>query len=296
MINLNNFIKELINQIPEGKISTFKCISDALGSHYAIKYVASIYKKLECPWWRVVNESGIVNDNFQKKKLIEEGIEIINNKIDVKKYLFKDFKIKIKPLEYLRKIQIEMSKKISLNDEFEEIEYIGGVDIGYKNNVAKVVYVILDKNLILLKKYIFIEKIEFPYIPTFLSFREGEPIIKTFDKIDKIDILFVNGFGIAHPVKMGLASWIGVKLDIPTIGITKSLLYGKVVEDKIIDEKSNEILGYVIRKFNKKIYTSPGNKVSLKTCKELSERFWIKGNYPEPIRLADEISKKISIP
>ncbi|MEM1684430.1 MAG: endonuclease V [Nanopusillaceae archaeon] len=296
MINLDLFIRELICQIPKGKISTFKHLSEALGSSYSIKYILSVYKKLECPWWRVVNEKGIVDDDFQKRKLIEEGIKIVNNKIDVDSYLFKEFKIKIKPLEYLRNIQIEMSKKISLKDEFEKLEYIGGVDIGYKNNTAKVVYVILDKNLILLKKYVFIEKINFPYIPTFLSFREGEPIIKTFNKIDKVDILFVNGSGIAHPVRMGLASWIGVNLDIPTIGVTKSLLYGKIINNNIFDEKNNELLGYVLEKFNKKIYVSPGNKVSLESCRILSEKFWIKGNYPEPIRLADEFSKKIFIP
>jgi len=295
MIDLYKVLEDLINSIPRGRVTTFKILSEALGSKYAIKFILQNYKKLNCPWWRVVNEDGSLKDGLQEKLLSEEGIEIKYNRIiDIDKYLFKDFKIKEKPLEKLREMQIELSKKIILEDGFEKIETIGGVDIGYKNDRAKVVYVILDKNLNIKNKYIFIEKVEFPYIPTFLAFREGEPIIKTFDRIkEKIDILFVNGVGIAHPVRMGLASWIGVKLDIPTIGITKSLLYGKIIEDKIIDERTNDLLGYVIRKFGRKVYVSPGNKVSLETSKNLSEKLWIRGKYPEPIRVADELSKKV---
>jgi len=297
MIDLYKTLEELICSIPKGKVTTFKILSDALGSKYAVKFILQNYKKLNCPWWRVVNEKGIINDKLQKKLLKEEGIEIKDNKIiNLNEYLFKEFKIKEKPLEKLREMQIELSKKIILKDCFEKLENIGGVDISYKNDIAKVVYVILDNKLNIKKKYVFIEKVEFPYIPTFLAFREGEPIIKTFDRVDeKIDVLFVNGVGIAHPVRMGLAAWVGVKLDISTIGVTKSLLYGKVIEDKIIDEKTGEILGYAIRKFGKEVYVSPGNKVSLETSKKLSETLWVRGRYPEPIRIADELSKKITL-
>jgi deoxyribonuclease V len=285
-------LRNLINQIPKGKISTFKILSEYLGSEYSIKFILQYYKKLNAPWWRVINENGIVKDLEQKELLIKEGVIINGDKIDLDKYLFKDFVVKEKILEKYRKIQEELSKKIILEDGFKEINYIGGVDLSYKGDFGYVVYVILDKELNLVNKYIFKEKVEFPYIPTFLAFREGEPIIKTFNKIkEKIDVLFVNGHGISHPVKMGLASYVGVILNIPTIGITKSLLSGKIIDSKIIID--NEVRGYLIEKENKKIYVSPGNLISLEKSKELAERCWIKGNYPEPIRLADEISKKI---
>lgn len=224
--------------------------------------------------------------------LLKEGIAVINNKIDLNKYLFRDFKIENKPLEILRKKQIELSKKIILHDDFEKLEIIAGVDLSYKKDIAKIVYVLLDKNLNLINYHIFEEKVTFPYIPTFLAFREGEPIIKTFNKIGKPDILFVNGQGIAHPVKMGLATYVGVILDIPSIGITKKHLYGKIKENKIYDDYNN-LIGYVVEKFGKKIYVSPGHRVSVDTAKELAEKFWIKNSYPEPIRLADELSKKV---
>jgi len=295
MIDINRVLEELICSIPKGKVTTFKVLAEALGSKYAIKFVLQNYRKIEGPWWRVVNERGIIKDPIQKKILKEEGIEINGDEIvGLERYLFKDFKIEDKPLEKLRRIQIEITKKLILYDDFDKLESIGGVDLSYKGDSAKVVYVVLDKNLSIKKKYVFIEKVNFPYIPSFLAFREGEPIIKTFDRIDEeIDILFVNGVGIAHPVRVGLATWVGYQLNIPTIGITKSLLYGKLVNDRIVDEKTKEVLGYVIRKFGREVYVSPGYRVSLNTSKQLSEKFWIRGRYPEPIRLADEISKKV---
>lgn len=288
------YLNDLINQIPRGKITTFKILSEFLGSQYAIKYILDNYKRCKY-WYRVVNEKGIIYDEKQKELLKSEGIEIENNIIlNMEKYLFKDFNIKERILEKYRNIQQELRNKIILEDKFEKIELIGGVDLSYDKDIGYIVYVLLDKNMNLLEYRVFKEEIDFPYIPTFLAFREGEPIIKTFNKIKKPDILFVNGFGIAHPVRLGLATYVGIKLNIPTIGITKSLLYGKIKEDKILDEKNeNEILGYVIRKFGHQIYVSPGNNISLNTSKELSYNYWIKGIYPEPIRIADEISKKI---
>jgi Deoxyinosine 3'endonuclease (endonuclease V) len=286
-------LSKLINSIPYGKVTTFKILSEYLGDKYSIKFIINYYKKLNGPWWRVVNSDGIINDKIQEELLKNEGIEIANDKIvNLEKYLFNNFNVKEKILLKYRKIQEELAKKIILEDNINDINLIGGVDLSYRDDIGYIVYVILDKNLELINKYIFKEKIEFPYIPSFLAFREGEPIIKTFNKIkEKIDILFVNGHGISHPFKMGLASYVGVKLNIPTIGITKKLLSGNVVDNKIII--NNEVRGYKIEKFGETIYSSPGNLISLEKTKELSEKCWIEGKYPEPIRLADIISKKI---
>lgn len=283
------YLENLIKQIPKGKVTTFKILAEHLGSPYSLKYILQNYKKIN-GWWRVVNEKGEVNDLIQKELLVREGIDFEGNKIkNLKEYIFKDF-ISEKILIKYRKIQEELREKIILKDGFKKLDKIAGVDLSYKGDRAKVVYVILDKNLNLISKYIFEVEVEFPYIPTFLAFREGEAILKTIDKVEEFDILFVNGQGIAHPVRMGLATYIGVVKNIPTIGITRKYLYGKIVDDKILD---GDILGFVLKKFNKIVYVSPGNLISLETARDLSYRFWIKGNYPEPIRLADEISKKV---
>jgi Deoxyinosine 3''endonuclease (endonuclease V) len=70
-------------------------------------------------------------------------------------------------LKIYRKIQEELAKKIILEDNINDINLIGGVDLSYKDDIGYIVYVILDKNLELINKYIFKEKVEFPYIPSF---------------------------------------------------------------------------------------------------------------------------------
>ena len=293
--DLIQILENLINQIPKGKITTYKEMALAIGSIYATRFIYNAIRKINGPWWRVVNEKGEIKDKKHLELLKKEGITIENNKIiNLTKYLYRDLKIDHKPLERLRRYQIELSKKISLYDDFSDINIIGGVDLSYKNNKAIVVYTLLDiEKLKLLKFYVFEEHVSFPYIPTFLSFREGDPILKTFNRVEpKPNVLFVNGQGIAHPVKMGLASYIGVVLDIPTVGITKKHLYGEIKENKIYDKDGNQI-GWVIKKNGKTVYVSPGNKLSLESSKELAEKTWIKGQYPEPIRIADEISKKV---
>jgi len=290
--DVNRILRDLIFQIPKGKVTTFKTLALALGSPYATRFVAQAIKHSDIPWWRVVNEKGEIKNLEQLIRLKCEGVEIVNGKVNLKKHLFNDFRIGEKPLEKLRKMQVELSKRLKLQDDFSKLELIGGVDLSYKNNKAKVVYVLLDNELNLVEYYVFEERVTFPYIPTFLAFREGEPILKTFNKIKAPDILFVNGQGVAHPVKLGLASYVGVLLDIPTIGVTRKHLYGKIQGNRIFDE-NNQLIGYVLEKYGNVIYVSPGHKVSVETAKELSDEFWIKGRYPEPIRIADEISKKV---
>jgi deoxyribonuclease V len=99
----------------------------------------------------------------------------------------------------------------------------------------------------------------------------------------------------AHPRKCGIASHIGVVLNIPTVGVAKSFLYGDVIrigdnEAIVID---NTIVGYILRRNSKKIYVSIGNKVTAEDAANIVLNLW---NYsyilPEPLRLADELSRK----
>ncbi len=286
-------LEYLIRQIPPGKVSTYSSIARALGDKIAAKFVYQNVDKINAPFWRVVNYEGKVRNKKQELLLRREGVEIKDGKVvNLKEYLFEDFKPGKRLLHRLRSIQKELVSKISLEDEFKDINYIGGVDLSYSGNKAYVVISILDASLNPVEDLVFEEIVDFPYIPSFLAFREGLPIIRVLEKAKpKIDILFVNGHGIAHPVKLGLATFVGVLLDIPTIGVTKALLVGNVVNNKIL--LNGEQVGWVLEKNGNKCYASPGHRASLNTAYELSKRFWISGKYPEPIRRADSISKRV---
>ena len=136
----------------------------------------------------------------------------------------------------LVKIQGELAKGVITRDEFPEIRLIGGADQAFpRDNAVRSCVVVLDfENLKLVEKSLVEEVVDFPYLPGFLSFREGPPIIKAFKELKiKPDVLLVDGNGILHPRRIGLASHVGVRLNIPTIGVAKSLLCG--------EEKNNRI-------------------------------------------------------
>ena len=110
-------------------------------------------------------------------------------------------------------------------------------------------------------------KILFPYIPTYLAFRELPLVEKVIDELTNTPTVFlIDGNGILHPYGFGLASHVGVKLKISTIGIAKSLLGGTIKNDIVyIDNKKSGFVFFSSNRVKKPIYISPGHKISFKT-------------------------------
>jgi deoxyribonuclease V len=194
----------------------------------------------------------------------------------------------------LIKQQEDLAKKVITKNSFKTIKTVCGVDVSYKNNVAYASAVLFDT-----KRFEQIElantktTIKQPYIPSFLFLREAAPILTTLKLLkNDFDLLLADGHGQLHPRKCGLACYLGLTLNKPTIGVAKSLLCGKIVDNFVV--LNGKVLGAVIEnKMNKKIYVSVGHKISLNTAKKLvkgliKENEWL----PEPLRLADQYSKK----
>lgn len=139
-----------------------------------------------------------------------------------------------------------------------------------------------------------IDQVIFPYTPTFLSFREGPAIMSAFEKLkNRPDILMVDGAGINHPRRAGIATHIGVALDVPTIGITKKLLCGSGEEPVDTGEAAPLIfegrqVGWLLRsiKRSRAIIVAPGHRVSLESSLSIV-RSCLRGHkLPEPAKLA----------
>jgi deoxyribonuclease V len=112
--------------------------------------------------------------------------------------------------------------------------------------------------------------------------REAGPIMHTLGMLkNDYDLLMVDGHGLLHPRRCGLACYVGVTLDKPTIGVAKSRLCGTVRSDCFV-EVGGEILGYAINR----LYVSVGHRISLKTAIAIVEEFGT-----QPLRLADVNSK-----
>ncbi len=189
------------------------------------------------------------------------------------------------------RLQNELAKKVVASDDFGgEIKRVCGVDAAYDGNVAYCAVVVMDRELNLLESANSKSVARHPYVPGLLMLREAEPIFNTLNRLKGgFDLLLVDGHGMLHPRKCGLACYVGVTLDRPTIGVAKSRLCGTVRDDGfVILEHSDQILGYAI---SKRLYVSVGHMISLGTAVAIVKEMSSKSGTPEPLRLADISSK-----
>lgn len=192
------------------------------------------------------------------------------------------------PAEAVRQ-QKEIAKRVIAKDVHGDIRRVCGVDVSYRQDVAYCSAVITDMDLDVVKKVSTKSKVKHSYIPGLFVLREAGPILRTIRRLD-YDLLLVNGHGQLHPRRCGLACYVGVVADKPTIGIAKNLLCGTVRDDGYV-ELAGDILGYRIAG-RTDAYVSVGHKVSLETAMTIAKRLTKKGEWlPEPLRLADTHSR-----
>ena len=293
-MNLYEYFYRLVMQIPNGRVSTYGALANALGDIRAARACGVMLSQNpdppRIPCHRVVMSDGslggFTHPQGLKRKielLRKEGIRIVNGKVaDFDKVFFDDFDTSY-PLKTLRKEQNEIKNKLIIHDVFNT-DLVGGVDLSYSGRMAFGALVIMDARKkikeVITKKM----RVDFPYIPTYLAFREEPLISMLLREVDEEIILFVDGNGILHPRYAGVATHVGVKNDVPTVGVAKSLLFGKVMGNRVI--VSDKQVGWFIKSGRKKgIYISPGHKVSLGTSLKLVKNF-LKYKIPEPLRLA----------
>ncbi len=180
-------------------------------------------------------------------------------------------------------------------------EFIAGVDAAFiDDKVIAVAALYKYPELLHIENASFTGKTRFPYVPGFLSFREGHAIISAVKRLKiKPDLMLFDGQGIAHPKRIGIASHIGVILNVPTIGCAKSRLVG---EYKVPDagKGSRTYLYYKGRKVGavlrtrsnvKPVFVSPGHLIDIESSVEIVMRCVSGFRIPEPLRRADQISK-----
>uniref|UniRef100_A0A7J3M1C2 Endonuclease V n=1 Tax=Archaeoglobus fulgidus TaxID=2234 RepID=A0A7J3M1C2_ARCFL len=207
-------------------------------------------------------------------------------------------------LEELKREQVRIAEMVDLNDRYriEEVRYVIGVDqtfVGEKVISCAVKFEF--PKLREISRNFSVDDVRFPYIPTFLMFREGEPAINAVkDLISEATVILVDGSGIAHPRKCGLATYVAVKTNTPAIGVTKRKLYGEIVGEGEIKEirDHGELIGYTFKACEncKEIYISPGSFISPKTSLQIV-KICTRKNLPLPIEIAhnfgQEIKKKL---
>jgi len=200
-----------------------------------------------------------------------------------------------------RELQRRLAKQVILKDELpKRSRYVAGVDVAYVKNLSIGAAAALDYvSLQLLESTVSCMETPLPYIPTLLSFRESGPAVSAIKKLRiQPDVFLVDGQGIAHPYRLGFASHLGVVLDVPTIGVAKSILCGelgrKTIEGwaPLID--GGEIVGAAVptKTGRKPIYVSVGHRFSLERAIEIVRHCIRANRIPEPILIAHKIANE----
>ncbi|MFN6569633.1 deoxyribonuclease V [Dendronalium sp. ChiSLP03b] len=200
-------------------------------------------------------------------------------------------------------IQEQLRSQVIIEDKFKEpVQYVAGVDMGFEadGTISRAAVAVLSfPDLQVIETTLAHRPTTFPYIPGFLSFREIPAVLDALEKITTIpDIILCDGQGIAHPRRLGIACHLGILVDIPTIGVAKSLLIGK--HEELPETRGSrqplihrgETIGAVLRTRTgvKPVYVSSGYKVSLTTAIDYVLRCTPKYRLPETTRVADKLA------
>jgi deoxyribonuclease V len=206
-------------------------------------------------------------------------------------------------LEEAIDIQEKLRGQVITEDKLKEpVQYVAGVDMGFEadGTISRAAVAVLSfPDLQVIETSLARRPTSFPYIPGFLSFREIPAVLDALEKIETIpDIILCDGQGIAHPRRLGIASHLGVIIDMPTIGVAKSLLIGK--HEDLPETKGSlqplihrgETIGAVLRTRTgvKPLYVSSGHRVSLTTAIDYVLRCTPKYRLPETTRIADKLA------
>ncbi len=176
-----------------------------------------------------------------------------------------------------RQLQNELRAQVIQTDQFGTINTVAGVDIGLKKDTAIASVVVLSfPKLQVVDSVVTASPVRFPYIPGLLSFREIPPLLTAFDQLQTVpDLVIVDGQGIAHPRRFGLASHLGLILDKPTIGCAKSRLWGRCEEPDSAQgaytylRDKEAVIGAAVRtRANVRVvYVSIGHRISLDSAR-----------------------------
>ena len=206
-------------------------------------------------------------------------------------------------IDEAKALQRRLASQVVLEDQPNEIRFVAGVDmaINETNGMARAAVVLFSyPELAILEKHVYEEPVRMPYIPGLLSFRELPSLLGALEQLhQKPDLIMADGQGIAHPRRLGIATHLGLWLDIPTIGCAKSLFIGtfepvgEEVGDwtPLLDKK--EVIGAVVRTRAqvKPMFISPGHKISLESSIKYVLACGRGYRLPEPTRQADKLSK-----
>src|SRR5579872_2814941 len=214
-----------------------------------------------------------------------------------------------------RDIQLQLRGRMEREDRISNVEHVAGADIalelrgrgswrsGEGRAIAGVI-VYRFPEMVEVERASSIHPLTFPYVPGLLSFREVPALLAAFQSLRiSPDLIFCDGQGYAHPRRFGLACHLGLLLDVPSIGVAKSVLIGECKEPArragstaaLVDAHTREQIGAAVRAASavRPVYVSQGHRVSLKRAIEFTLAVSDGFRIPRPTRDADRFVNEI---
>lgn len=206
----------------------------------------------------------------------------------------------------LRAVQEGLASRVRLKDEFSKpLRTVAGFDVGFEDDGAttRAAAVLLDADTLeTLETRLVRVPTRMPYIAGLLSFRELPALLDALALLSQTpDLVFIDGQGIAHPRRLGIATHFGIVTDLPTIGVAKKVLVG-TPSITLHDMRGafttlrdhGEQIGWLLRSKPGclPLVVSPGHRVAMATAPEMTMRFVTTYRLPEPTRLADRLASR----
>lgn len=326
----------LLEQIPVGRVTTYGRLAEALGDQIAARWVGHFglhhRHERDCVCHRVVRAGGrlgqyVDGDTAEKaRRLTAEGILVEGKSanemlVDLDRFAFDDFRTD-RPLARLRWLQHQLAAKVRLSHRTRIPRLVAGVDVSYApggkfstngseesaTDRAVAAYVLVDsRDGSVVWSTTLSRPAVFPYITTYLTFRELPILLELLEKVRSAGrdcpVIMVDGTGILHPRRAGIASFLGVAAAWPSVGVIKKRLCGRVDLDGMKHLESRRIMldgrpvGTAIRptaKGHRPIYVSPGHRVNLDFATELARQMLFGQRLPQPLHEADRLSRAVA--
>jgi len=195
-------------------------------------------------------------------------------------------------------LQVHLADRVQVSQPLGTWETVAGCDISYDiltDRIWAAVVVVRKSDSAIVEQIVVPARAEFPYVPGLLSFREAPVLLQAFAQLQQMpDVVVVDGQGIAHPRRFGLACHLGLWLDLPCLGCAKSWLIGDYTEPPVEAgamsplHVQNQLVGAVVRSATnvRPVFVSPGHKIDVHGAVEVVRGMLSGYRHPIPTRLA----------
>ncbi len=315
VLDLFETLHHLVRQIPRGRVATFGDLAAALGDPIAARWVGSVVAKStpsgRMPWHRIVRADGSLSPLPEPAAalrvlwLAKEGVEVGKGRVDLTRLRFCPRGSEC-PLATLRSFQFVLAKKVRRSLRRRIPELVAGVDVSYRRQPwGQAAYALVETGSgRLVWSHTIRRRVEFPYITSYLSFRELPILLELLEAVRAegrlAEVILVDGSGVLHPTGAGIASHLGVIGSVPTIGVTKKLLHGNVklqgmkpgeARPVLVDGRPSGVALCPTSGTRRPVFLSPGHRVNLPYAEQLGRLLMFSRRLPAPVYWADRLSR-----